>query len=87
MNGSEIRRLRESRGLTQEQLARELRVGVRTIGGWERGEVVPKNRMGMLLDFVGVTDDENGGPDPLREASDLALLAELTRRAIDRERR
>ncbi len=86
MDGSEIKRRREAKGWTQQKLATVLRVGVRTVSGWERGESVPRSRMGMLEEVFGVTPASDA-VDPLREASDLALLAELTRRAIDRERR
>lgn len=85
MNGADIRRLREARGLTQEALAQEIGVGQRTIGNWERGETVPKNRLGMLERFFGL--DADASADPIRDASDVALLAELLRRAGDRERR
>lgn len=84
MDGSEIRALRESRGLTQEQLAQALDVGPRTIGNWERGETVPRNRLGMLRAFFDLDDD--GSDDPIRSASDVTLLAELLRRAAERER-
>jgi transcriptional regulator with XRE-family HTH domain len=84
MDGDEIRRLREARGLTQQQLAAAIGVGMRTIGNWERGETVPLNRMGMLEHFFGVAVDRD---DPLRSASDVSLLTELLRRAAERERR
>lgn len=48
MTGDEIRAAREARGWTQQQLADAVEVGSRTIGNWERGETVPKNRLGML---------------------------------------
>jgi transcriptional regulator with XRE-family HTH domain len=84
MNGDEIRRLREARGWTQADLAREVGVGHRTIGNWERGETVPKNRTGKLEQ---VLRDELRAPaeaDPIRAFTDLALLSELMRRAVER---
>lgn len=84
MDGSTIRRMREARGWTQERLAKELGVGARTVGGWERGEAVPKNRMGMLYELFG-QNGSDGTVDPLRAASDIALLSELLRRASLRE--
>lgn len=48
MNGAEIRAARERRGWTQAELASAVGVGSRTVGAWERGETVPKNRMGKL---------------------------------------
>jgi transcriptional regulator with XRE-family HTH domain len=83
VNGEQIRQLREARGLTQQQLAAALGVGARTIGGWERDETVPKNRMGMLRQFFGLDSAESD--DPIRGASDVTLLAELMRRAAARE--
>lgn len=82
MNGNEIRELREARGLTQQQLAQAIGVGGRTVGNWERGETVPLNRMGKLREFFGITASESA--DPIRSASDIALLTELLRRAEDR---
>lgn len=83
MDGREIKRLREARGLTQPQLAQALRVGPRTIGNWESGSTVPKNRLGMIRQFFGTDAAESA--DPLRVASDVALAAEILRRAIDRQ--
>ena len=37
-----LRSLRESAGYTQEQLAKELNLGIRTISNWENGNKVPK---------------------------------------------
>ncbi len=62
-------------------------MGFRSVGNWERGVTVPRNRMGMLRELLGIDDATTEGSDPLREVSDLALLAELTRRAIEREGR
>jgi len=51
--GRRIRRARERKGWTQRQLAAEVGVGSRTVGGWERGETVPLNRMGRLEEVLG----------------------------------
>lgn len=80
MDGTQIRSAREARGWTQEQLAARIGVGGRTVGNWERGETVPKNRMGKLREVLGEPTD-----DPIRAASDVALLAELLRRASARQ--
>lgn len=37
-----LRTLRESAGFTQEQLAKELNLGIRIISDWENGKKVPK---------------------------------------------
>lgn len=83
MDGGQIRAARESRGLTQEQLAHVLGVGQRTVGNWERGDSIPRNRMGMLERFFAA-ELEADASDPLRAASDVALLSELLRRAAAR---
>lgn len=83
MNGDEIRRLREARKMTQSELATAIGVGVRTVTNWETGATVPKNRLGMLRSFFGLDDAE--AADPLRAASDLTLLSELVRRAVERQ--
>lgn len=82
VDGDEIRARREARGLTQQQLASAVGVGMRTVGNWERGENVPRNRMGMLREFFGL--DGADSDDPIRAASEIALLAELLRRAEQR---
>lgn len=75
MNNTEIRAARERMGLTQEQLAQQVGVHPRTIGNWERGQTVPKNRLARLRRVLG----EDGG-NPLAEATDAELLAEVARR-------
>ena len=81
VDGTQIRAAREARGWTQEDLAREVGVGSRTIGNWERGETIPKNRLGRLVEIFG-----EGTSDPVRAASDVELLSELLRRAAARAR-
>lgn len=81
MTGPEIRAARERKGWTQQELAAAIKVGMRTVGNWERGETVPKNRMAAL---EAVLRDEK--PDPLANASDAELLAELMRRTASRGR-
>lgn len=83
VDGEDIKRLRESRGMTQNQLAAAIGVGPRTVTNWETGATVPKNRMGMLREFFGLDQAELA--DPIRAANDVTLLAELMRRAIDRQ--
>ena len=50
-----IRHARERAGLTQEQIATAVGVSPRTVGRWERGENVHRNRLGKLQDLLGVT--------------------------------
>jgi transcriptional regulator with XRE-family HTH domain len=42
-----LRELRKSRGLSQQALADELRVGLRTVARWERDEAEP-SRLALL---------------------------------------
>lgn len=80
MTGPEIKAARERAKMTQQQLAKQIGVGLRTVGNWERGETVPKNRMAALEElFRPPTSD-----DPIRAASDAELLAELMRRTATR---
>lgn len=39
--GATVRQLRVERGLTQEQLARRIGVGLLTVGKWERDDTIP----------------------------------------------
>lgn len=82
MDGEQIRRAREALGWTQTQLAEAVGVGMRTVGNWERGDTIPKNRMGALQRVLGHALDM---PDPLAAYSELTLLNELMRRAVDRQ--
>lgn len=85
MLGDQIKDAREARGWTQKELATRLRVGLKTINNWESNRVFPKNRLGMLKDVLGIVVDGDVEPDPLSSLSDLTLLNELTRRAINRD--
>lgn len=81
--GQEIRRAREARRWTQEELARELGVGTRSIGRWERGEAVPRSAIGALQQVLGLTGATSAQPPhvpSVTEASDAELIAEIARR-------
>jgi HTH-type transcriptional regulator/antitoxin MqsA len=49
LSGAEIRELREHLGLTQQALARLLRLGVNTLSRWEAGRVVQAASLDVLL--------------------------------------
>lgn len=79
ITGDEIRRARERAGMTQEQLGAAVGVSLRTVGNWERGAHVPRNRAAVVEDVLrGHVDSE--APPPLRGVSDVELLAEVARR-------
>lgn len=77
--GDEIRAARERAGLTQAELGQLVGVSMRTIGNWERGETVSRNRLNMLK-HVLATFVDSVNSDPLRAATDAELLAEIARR-------
>ncbi|HEX4526890.1 MAG TPA: helix-turn-helix transcriptional regulator [Gaiellaceae bacterium] len=54
--GARIAQARKERGMLQEDLARELRVTVRSVGAYESGEVVPYRRMRDLERILGRSD-------------------------------
>ena len=52
MKPEELRSRRESLGLTQEQLARELDVAVMTVSRWERGVNPVPHFIGLALEAL-----------------------------------
>jgi transcriptional regulator with XRE-family HTH domain len=66
--GPLIRRGRERRRMTQEQLAEAVGVTARTVSSWEQGRRLPKNRTGALEEVLGVSLD--GAEDPMPEPTD-----------------
>lgn len=83
VTGKDIRRARERRRLSQEQLAGLLEVSSKSIGRWERGETIPKSALGAIEQILhlGEQPDEPG----LSEASDAELLAEVALRLEQRK--
>lgn len=79
MNGTEIRNARERAGLTQEELGELVGVSGRTVGNWERGKSIPRNKLAKLRVVLDVAD-ERIEQNPLLEVSDATLLAEIARR-------
>ena len=56
--GKQIKALRQSRGLTQEQLAEKMDVSVQTISRWEKSVNYPDITMlPILASFFNVTTD------------------------------
>jgi transcriptional regulator with XRE-family HTH domain len=69
--GTRIRRAREAKGWSQEDLARALPkrpdgrgTGTRSIGRWERGETVPRGALGALEVVLAPYFTVNGTPPP-----------------------
>ena len=69
--GARIRRARNLKRLSQQQLAAAVGASVRAVGNWERDQSVPRN-LAVVEEFLGVS--LNGTPlmeiytDPLEEA-------------------
>jgi len=79
ISGDEIRSARERAHLTQQQLGALVGVTFRTVGNWERGETIPRNREAAIRSaLVDYFDD--AAPVTLRVAADAELLAEIARR-------
>lgn len=58
MTPKEIKELRTRANLTQQQLARIMRVTARCIGKWENGEAKPGGPAKVLLERIGNNPDE-----------------------------
>lgn len=78
--GQQIRDARERASLTQEQLAQLVGVTHRTVGNWERGASVPRNRLAKVREVLPHIDDQDDRNVDLRSASDAEVLAEIARR-------
>lgn len=78
LNGDEIRQARSRAGWSQADLAKAVGVSMRSIGNYERGETVPRNKAERLSQ---VLSQYLGGSGPsLAGASDGQLLAEIAKR-------
>ena len=59
MIGSKIKRIREMRGITQEEIAEELNLTTQAYGRMERGETsISAERLGKIAEKLGVNTDE-----------------------------
>ncbi|MBO4326661.1 MAG: helix-turn-helix transcriptional regulator [Clostridia bacterium] len=85
--GTNIKRLRSEKGITQEQLAAAMNVTCAAVSKWERGETYPDITMLQPLAFYfGVTLDELMGYDKEKVSEQIELtIAEYKRE--DRENR
>jgi len=66
ITGSQIKAARERKRLTQQELADELGVSSRTVGSWERGDSIPRNRYGAIVDLLDL--EESRGREYGRDA-------------------
>lgn len=68
-----IKELREQRGLSQAKLARELGVGVGSVGMWESTpEIPPVKKLIRIADYFGVTLDDLIGRSEGRDGARLS---------------
>lgn len=59
MLNERIRQLREARGMTQVELARQLSVTKQSVSNWENNNIQPSVEMAVsIADFFGVTLDD-----------------------------
>lgn len=78
IDGQQINSARQRAGLTQQQLAELVGVSLRTVGNWERGATVPRDREHAIRAVLSIDHDVHDVG--LRAASDAELLAEIARR-------
>lgn len=87
--GDSIRRAREKRDWTQDELAHALGVSTMTIRNWEAGRHSPKNALARVEELLGIQLQEaaaDRGPS-ISKASDAQLIGELINRLHDRNAR
>jgi DNA-binding transcriptional regulator YiaG len=61
LTAEEIRNGRERLAMTQQELADAVGVSLRTVGSWERGQSVPRNRAALVADVLNLSIDN--GPE------------------------
>lgn len=97
--GLAIKRARELKRWTQQDLAVEIGVDRRTVDNWENGRTVPKNSLARIERALGIRLQETSvgrHPEddayvaraddkgpPLRDATKDELLAEIARRLAE----
>lgn len=87
--GESIRRAREKRDWTQDELAHAVGVSTMTIRNWESGKHAPKNALARVEEVLGIAIESNTierGPT-ISKASDAQLIGELINRLHDRNSR
>ena len=68
ITAEQIKSARESRRMTQQELADAVGVSPLTVGSWERGESVPRNRMSAVVEALGteIPGDRDYGQDAIK---------------------
>jgi len=77
MLGENIRRLRQERGMCQEELGRRVGASKQSVSNWENGNIMPSiDLLLRLADFFGVSTDYLLGRESFRtlDASGLSDL-------------
>ena len=59
ITAEQIKAGRERLRMTQQQLADEVGVSLRTVSSWERGESIPRNRTAAVIEVLGLVDEES----------------------------
>lgn len=76
--GEKLRKLRKARGLSQEQLANQLKVSRQSISKWEVGESTPDpDNLVALSDYYGVSLDYLLRDQEVPEASEKVMVREI----------
>lgn len=77
ITGEQIKEGRERLHLTQQELATQVGVSMRTVGNWERGDSVPRSRMGAIREVLRMDGPADGRME----------LARLIQEELDTSRR
>lgn len=86
--GENIKRLRQGRQITQEQLSVSMGVSCAAVSKWERGETLPDiSLLPLLAQFFGVSIDELMGYDAARIEEEIVLFWRSTAGCLGRGRR
>jgi len=82
ITGEMIKASRERQRMTQQELADEVGVSLRTVGSWERGETVPRNRMGAVAEALDIPTGEERDYGQLAVRRRLGILAKQRREQL-----
>lgn len=82
IDGHQIKEARNRAGMTQQELAIKIGVTLRTVGNWERGATVPRDREPRLREVLAgyLHTGQPPAPVDISQATDAQILAEVARR-------